>query len=143
MGRMGERERKAKAEEYARKIDDLVAQKDYTGAAALQALMGTPRPLAKVSTSGQAQEAHAAAGQAEVLDSRSEDARIHGTTARFHLLKNQFRRDAILHSRVNLESVRLLSSGPTSTMRISNRAGKGEGKCKGKYKAKIVGTEQL
>ena len=53
-----ERERKAKAEEYARNIDDLVAQKDYTSAAALQALMDTPRPMVRVGTSGQAQEEH-------------------------------------------------------------------------------------
>ena len=50
-GEKKERERKAKAEEYARKIDDLVAQKDYAGAAALHALMDTLG-----SAAGQAQE---------------------------------------------------------------------------------------
>ena len=40
-GGTNERERKAKEEEYARNIDDLSAQKDYAGVAALQAHMET------------------------------------------------------------------------------------------------------
>ena len=40
-GEKNERERKAKEEEYARNIDELLAQKDYAGAAALQSLMDT------------------------------------------------------------------------------------------------------
>ena len=65
IGEKKERERKAKAEEYARNIDDLVAQKDYTGAAALQALMD-----ALGSAADQAQEEHAAAGGAGALTSQ-------------------------------------------------------------------------
>ena len=40
-GETNERERKAKEEGYARKIDDLSAQKDYAGVAALQAHVET------------------------------------------------------------------------------------------------------
>ena len=52
-------------EEYARNIDELVAQKDYVGAAAPQALMD-----ALGSAADQAQEEHAAAGKAGELDSQ-------------------------------------------------------------------------
>ena len=62
-GEKNERERKAETEEYARKIDELLAQKDYASAPTLQALMDTLG-----SAAGQAQEEHEAAGGTGALD---------------------------------------------------------------------------
>ena len=121
-----------------------LAQRDYAGAAALQALMETgvstssdcaPAPhrvasaLPHESRAGAEERSALEPGIAESdRDGRTDDARACGTTARFHELKNLFKPDAILHSRVNLECVRLLSSGPTSTMRDPKGKGKGKGK---------------
>ena len=65
IGENNERERKAKEEEGARNIDELLAQKDYGGAAALQARMGTLG-----SAADQAQEEHEATGGAGAVDRR-------------------------------------------------------------------------